>query len=301
MILPADHTFDRHDGHQPLDLHAAFPLLEEALIEGEEFVPLCQLLVAPLARMQPGGEAIHGNVAKRNVHQLANQRRVTPGSFEQPELKPDILHSLIGIPESQPGFGRDVQHLNDAFHRAQVGQFRVESVLEVTLEHVLRPLARLAQIADQAIELGEVLIKHFPVAAFERGFLSSENPIDPTQPKLFSKISNVDGAPPLYPVSGKHFLFQDRLQLTLNDRILIDRFFPLFLSIQKCAEWLGHEIVFLIGRRLADIIVDVVAPPLRLALCLVFGQGAVRHGFAKCVVRWDTDDCQHVNHRPNPN
>ena len=173
--------------------------------------PLCQLLVAPLARMQPGEEAIHGNVAKRNVHQLANQRRVTPGSFEQPELKPDILHSLIGIPESQPGFGRDVQHLNDAFHRAQVGQFRVESVLEVTLEHVLRPLARLAQIADQTIELGEVLIKHFPVAAFERGILSSENPIDPTQPKLLRKISNVDGAPSLYPVSGKHFLFQDRL------------------------------------------------------------------------------------------
>ena len=136
------------------------------------------------------------------MHQLANQRRVTPRSFEQPELKPDVLHRLIGIPESQPGFGRAVQHLNDTFHRAQVGQLRVESTLESNREQMLRPPARLAQIAEQFIELGEVLIKHFPVGAFQRGILSSENSIDPTQPKLFSKISNMDGTPPLYPVIG---------------------------------------------------------------------------------------------------
>ena len=304
-----DHAFDRHGGHQPFALHAAFPLLEVVPVEGEEFVPLHQMFVAPLAQVQPGSESVHDDVPTRGVHQLANQPNVVSCYLEQPELKPHILHRPVGVAPGKLDRGRMPKNLGKSLQIGQVRHMEIGAVLERIREILLQPLGCLAQVAEQAVELGEIPVDHLPVGSLRgRNRLSTAKAVSGrafSHTNLVGKVSRMkdlcnrvcpiwffrDSAPWGNPQ------VDDGFNVRLDGGVEVNGLLADLLGVQETVERLGHEKVVVIGRDFANVIVDVVTPPFRFAGGLVLGQGAIRHGFAECVVGGHPDDGQHDESR----
>ena len=98
-------------------------------------------------------------------------------------------------------------------------------------------------------------------------------------------------------------LIDDGFNVRLDGGVEIDRLLADLHGVKETAERFGHVKVVVIGRDFADVIIDVVTPPLRLTGGLVLGKGAIRHGFAEPVESGHPDDGQrddgwYAAHRP---
>ena len=272
-----DCAFDGQNVIQPFaPLHTAFPLFEVVPVKGEEFVPLRQLFVAPLAHVHPGAESVHDDVTDRGVHKLADPKYVAPYCFKQPELKPHILHRPVGVALGQLDRGGMLQQLCDPLESRNVWQKGHGAVQRIG-EVLLRPLGRFAQVTDEAIEFGEITVDHFLIGSFHRSCPISVSGSARLKPELFCKISPIRELPTLNAVLRVNPQGHDRFKVGLDGGVEVNGLLANLHGVQETAERLGHEKIFLIGD-LTDVFGDFVMPSFRLTGRFIFFPSVVRLG-----------------------